>query len=432
MDTETKTEAPTFTIPEAPTGPLPATRPEQVDAESGEVIEDVEVDAPSNGPDPYLQPNALPLTAQQQRILREPIPRDEIEIKPEKAGLIYAPAARIRQKMLDAFGPGGWKLVPVRPGLKNVTVQGNRVIYPARLYVHGPGGWRFVSEASGGQKYVAENPEMDWASAIEAARTDALTRTVKDLGVALDLWLKSYGRAWKEEYALEVWVEGVQGSRVAGKKETRWRRYDEEPFDWPWKETGIKRTCAKLQALAKKGPEATVPPAAVAPAPASSPEALNRLTARTRGAIFALARDKGYSEEDVKYEAELRETRISGMTEEEGQAFLEEIQDWPTAEDGPSGMGSPEFFLADIERYILARGKDPDQATLVRETIRWASKRARKDERGAKTEEYLSTAEEFAAATIGWRKAAHEKLLIELKRAEVAAGRPSSKRADPF
>ncbi len=378
-----------------------------------------------------MQADSLPLTAEQQRILREPIPRDEIEIKPDKAGLIYAPAARIRQKLLDAFGPGGWKLVPVKAGLKNVTVQGNRVIYPARLYVHGPGGWRFVSEASGGQKYVAENPEMDWASAIEAARTDALTRTAKDLGVALDLWLKSYGRAWKEEYAIEVWVEGAPGSRVAGKKETRWRRFDDEPSDWPWKETGIKRTCAKQQAVEKKGPEAPVPVGAVA----AAPNAPNRLTTKTRATIFAMARDLGYEEEDVKYEAEVTVASISAMTEEQGLAFIEHIRDWPPSGPDADGNGDAALFEKDIRAYIAGRKEDPSKATLVRECIRWSSKRDRKDERGAKVVESLSTLEEFTAAPWGWRKAAHGKLLKEMARLKIAptpATAGGKLDADPF
>lgn len=151
------------------------------------------------------------------KALTAPIDPKMIEIKPD--GICYLPGVFYRQRLTEAFGPGGWALAPRGPA----RVMGNLVTYHAALYVSG----RFVSEAVGECQYHANNGGMTYASALEGARTDALTRCCKDLLVAKELWDPSFREKWIAEYALKKWLTG-DGKKKAGF--FYWRKDRETPW----------------------------------------------------------------------------------------------------------------------------------------------------------------------------------------------------------
>ncbi len=144
--------------------------------------------------------------------LLEPVDSADVEIRPD--GLIYLPEIKYRKRLNQAFGPGAWALMPTeRP-----TIRDNVIMRPFALYVHG----RFVSEAIGEQEYFENNPQMTWATAAEGAKSNAIMRCCKDLGIASELWDPGFIEKWKKEYATQVWLKD--------KPKPVWRRKDREPF----------------------------------------------------------------------------------------------------------------------------------------------------------------------------------------------------------
>lgn len=131
---------------------------------------------------------ALPEAAR--KVLAEPVPPEAVEIKPD--GIVFMPGVYYRRQLTRAFGAGGWALAPRGPA----RVMGDVVVYPGALYCLG----RFVSEAVGECTY-RQNSNMSYASCVEGAKTDALSRCCKDLGMATELWDAAWRDRWKAEYA---------------------------------------------------------------------------------------------------------------------------------------------------------------------------------------------------------------------------------------
>lgn len=124
------------------------------------------------------------------KVLAEPPPPEAIEIKPN--GIVFVPGVYYRRQLTRAFGAGGWAIVPRGPA----RVMGDLVVYPGALYCLG----RFVAEAVGECAYRA-NSQMSYASCVEGAKTDALSRCCKDLGMATELWDKEWRDRWMADYA---------------------------------------------------------------------------------------------------------------------------------------------------------------------------------------------------------------------------------------
>ena len=153
------------------------------------------------------------------RILMLDFDESDIEVKPHN-GVPYLPGTFYRQRLNQAFGPGGWAMIPRGPR----TMKDSQMFREYALYALG----RFVAEAVGNQEYIEKNKEMTEADAAEGCKTNAIQRCCKDLGIASKLWDPGFLVEWKKNHALEVWVRG--------KDKPQWRRKDREPF---FSETGI-------------------------------------------------------------------------------------------------------------------------------------------------------------------------------------------------
>lgn len=142
--------------------------------------------------------------------LTAPINHEDVEIKPD--GIVYLPGVFYRQRLIQAFGPGGWALAPRAPVRTRDQGGGTLVIYAGALFAHG----RFVSEAMGQCVYWPKNAGMTYADAAEGAKTDCITRCCKDLGIAHELWDPGWRGEWQRKYA----TKGPDG---------KWKRLGREP-----------------------------------------------------------------------------------------------------------------------------------------------------------------------------------------------------------
>ncbi|KAI9032221.1 mitochondrial genome maintenance MGM101-domain-containing protein [Hyaloraphidium curvatum] len=142
----------------------------------------------------------------------------DVEVLPD--GVPYLPEIKYRRILNKAFGPGGWALVPrSRHRITDKTVEREYALFCLG---------RFVSQAVGDAAYFDKS---GIATATEAAKSKALMRTCKDLGVASQLWDPLWVRAFRENECERVAVEHVrtrQQNRV-------WRKKGGE-VGYPWEE----------------------------------------------------------------------------------------------------------------------------------------------------------------------------------------------------
>ncbi|BFZ54007.1 hypothetical protein PYCC9005_001038 [Savitreella phatthalungensis] len=161
-------------------------------------------------------------------VLLAPLEPSDVEIKPD--GILYLPEIKYRRILNRAFGPGGWGLAP----RSETFVSAGNVSREYALVVHG----RLVSIARGEQEYFpAKDPDAGAnksqdgiPTATEGAKSNALMRCCKDLGIASELWDPSFIRKWKKENAREDFVE----HQVTKRKRKLWRRKDGQ-WDYPYK-----------------------------------------------------------------------------------------------------------------------------------------------------------------------------------------------------
>ncbi|KAE8241703.1 hypothetical protein A4X13_0g7298 [Tilletia indica] len=153
-------------------------------------------------------------------ILSAPLNSEDIEIKPD--GLLYLPEIKYRRILNKAFGPGGWGLAP-----RGETNVGPKIV--SREWVLVCLG-RFVSTARGEQEYFDPSGV---ATASEGAKSNALMRCCKDLGIASELWDPRFIREFKKKHCIDVFTENAS----TGRKRKLWRRRDAPPFEFPNKES---------------------------------------------------------------------------------------------------------------------------------------------------------------------------------------------------
>jgi len=209
------------------------------------------------------------------KVLAEPPDPRDVEIKPD--GIVFLPGVAYRRILTRAFGAGGWSILPRSPA----RVMGNIVVYHGALVCLG----RFVAEAVGECFYRENNPNMSYASCVEGAKTDALSRCCKDLGVATDMWDANWREEWKAKYAISY-----QSKDRDGKPKTMWKLKSRvsNPHDLMAGAGGVAPSADPLRSPSASQPteSASSPGAAPADAPSSdtpdtgeaaSPEALEAI-----------------------------------------------------------------------------------------------------------------------------------------------------------
>lgn len=173
-----------------------AIRPELVEFDPTQPMSlgPVETGAVQQQADPYYGAGALDITDKQRDILSRKFEPAELEILP--TGEVYAPQVEYRRRLNEAFGIGRWSLRP----LAEPKVSGKTVVRWYALYVNG----KFASETFGEADFIENNPRLTWGTALESAKSNALMRCCKDIGVNLECWSKSFTAKWKAQYAVHV------------------------------------------------------------------------------------------------------------------------------------------------------------------------------------------------------------------------------------
>lgn len=156
------------------------------------------------------------VTDAQAESLAEQLPDEDHDILP--TGEVYVSQVFVRRKLNGVFKPGGWALVPRGPWAQ----QGKTICREYALV--GPGGV-FLAEAIGEADYHENNDRMSYASACEAAKSNALTRCCKDLGIASECWDRRFAETFKAKFCVKVWREKAK-NRKGGSGEFQWRRKD--------------------------------------------------------------------------------------------------------------------------------------------------------------------------------------------------------------
>ena len=172
---------------------------------------------------------------EQQTILERVPEDDDIDILP--SGEIYYGQVQYRRRLNEAFGPGGWGLIPVG----DWSQDGETLIREYALVVEG----RIVATGMGEADFQPNNARYSKATAAESLKSIALRRAAKDIGIADDCWDRRFVKRWIKDNAVRVWTEGVAKNNK-GEKKPMWRRKDADPFEFPWSEEAAKRQPKKV------------------------------------------------------------------------------------------------------------------------------------------------------------------------------------------
>lgn len=163
----------------------------------------------SNEFDPSaLLPTAgtIKLTDRQISILYAPVNQVDVEIRPD--GLVYLPWMEYVTRLREAFGLE-WAIIP--QGMPKFNK--NSIFWGFWLVIQG----KLAGYAIGEQEYIPSNAKMSYSDAVEGAKSNALMRLCKGIGISLDLWKPSYVKAWKEKYA-ETYYDETKRKKLWRKK----------------------------------------------------------------------------------------------------------------------------------------------------------------------------------------------------------------------
>lgn len=166
----------------------------------------------------------LKFTPEEEAVLSRPVKIEDMRILP--TGAVYLPHQVYTRWLNEAFGRTGWAL---RPASKPLLNQ-NTVVVPYLLMIHG----KPVAFALGEQEYFDNNKSQSYGDALESTVASGLRRCCKHLGLALELWDRSFGEQFKDEYCVSVFNEKTN--------RPEWRRLIDPPFWWEKKTRREQRT----------------------------------------------------------------------------------------------------------------------------------------------------------------------------------------------
>jgi len=145
----------------------------------------------------YARASTLQLTPEEIAAIKADFPDEAFQ--PGAAGkenLLYIEHAHLRDRLNTVFGPGQWAIVPRNRWAEDFTTgkgaEASRVYVEAMLCIRGC----FVAEAVGEMEYWKNNASQNYGDAVEGAKTAALRRCAKELGIGLQAWKKSWCEGW--------------------------------------------------------------------------------------------------------------------------------------------------------------------------------------------------------------------------------------------
>ena len=112
------------------------------------------------------------------------------------ASLIYIEHAHLRQRLNEVLGLGQWTLIQRNRWAEEFQTgkgkKGVRIYVEVMLMIRGC----FVDEAIGDMPYYPSNDSSNYGDAVEGAKSAALRRLAKALGVGLQAWDKGWCEGW--------------------------------------------------------------------------------------------------------------------------------------------------------------------------------------------------------------------------------------------
>jgi hypothetical protein len=150
----------------------------------------------------YAKASELVLTPDEQLALQKDFPDEAF--RPGAAGkenLLYIEHAFLRGRLNEVLGLGQWSIIPrkrwaedfILPATRDrAETPASRVYVEAMLVIRGC----FVAEAIGDMVYYKNNQSQNYGDAVEGAKTAALRRCTKELGIGLQAWKKDWCEGW--------------------------------------------------------------------------------------------------------------------------------------------------------------------------------------------------------------------------------------------
>jgi hypothetical protein len=122
--------------------------------------------------------------------------------------MIYIEHAFLRDRLNEVVGVGQWALICRSRWAEEFSYEGKidpktqvkpvehatRIYVEAMLVIRGC----YVGEAIGDMVYYKSNQTQNYGDAVEGAKTGALRRCCKELGIGLQPWKKDFVQGWKE------------------------------------------------------------------------------------------------------------------------------------------------------------------------------------------------------------------------------------------
>ncbi len=140
-------------------------------------------------------------TPEQGAILFAPVNEDDVEIRPD--GLVYLPWMSYVTRLRDAFRTS-WGLLPQG----KAVMKDGYVMWGFYLAIKGKLAAYAIGECE-------QTSRMSYGETLEGAKSNAIMRLCKNMGISLELWQPSFIRRWKAKYAEEYFDEA--------KKKNLWR-----------------------------------------------------------------------------------------------------------------------------------------------------------------------------------------------------------------
>ena len=151
----------------------------------------------------------LEISDKEAETLYAPLDPGLIQVRPD--GLIYLPWTFYSRRLRDTFRMQ-WAMV----AMGEPRTAGELVIWGFYLSVKG----QIVGMPAMGEcTYRSNNRTMSWGDAVEGAKSNALMRLCKALGIGLELWDREFVETWRKENAEQKIVEGKLQWVKKGRKE---------------------------------------------------------------------------------------------------------------------------------------------------------------------------------------------------------------------
>lgn len=153
---------------------------------------------------------ALKLTKEQIDILLAPGDPGDYGINP--SGQVYVSHSHYRARLTAAFGPGGWGVIPFGDAIltkvkgddgerHTIGISRDYGLYIQGVLVSVAPGYTAWDEDGIETKSGKRNLQIGYGDALESARSQAIVRCAKDLGMFRECWDKAWTKEWKDKNA---------------------------------------------------------------------------------------------------------------------------------------------------------------------------------------------------------------------------------------